>query len=228
MPNTSYRRKLRVVGIEQPPVLPIEYPTSYIVKRPIVKPPPKKSESQIELEKIYLTINETLDMFIQQSKFTEATLEFTTTDLTTVIEITDKYVKYFKVLDIIYEYVLAVENTITDPLDKSSIYTQINTIREKLTEMPYVSQDYSILDGLIKSLIQFIINTIKIDTFKYTLVYTLDKIHKYIEDTIKYDKQVAEIHTLILDLVENIKNQAPSPLISWRVTYIKDLVSKLE
>jgi hypothetical protein len=223
MPNASYRRKLRTQALEpQIQITQPNYPSisgSTITKIP---PPPPVQNCNTVFDSIVSEIHQSVDVLIDLTDY-----EDVKTRSAKISETLVPYSEYFVILDRVDAYIKTVAALSVDPIDIQAIRTQVELLRAEMRSLPSLCPESDVMAARIAGLITFIEKTVNMETFAYSLKVTLEKIQASIDSFTTVEPRLEEIYRVILEIMQNIKDERPVNTIQWRVRYVKRLVSVL-
>lgn len=222
MPNASYRRKLRTQPLEpQIQITQPNYPSMNGTNAIQIKPTPVQTCNSF-FDSIVSEIHQSIDVLIDLTDY-----EDVKTRSAKISETIIPYSEYFTILDRVDAYIKTVAALSVDPIDIQAIRTQVNLLRTEMRSLPSVCPESDVMAARIAGLITFIEKTVNMETFAYSLKVTLEKIQASIDSFTTVEPRLEEIYRVILEIMQNIKDEKPVNTIQWRVRYVKRLVSVL-
>jgi len=226
MPNKSYRRNLRINNDQTYVITNIQHSTPPPQNQAAQCNDPFKPTARIEdylaLSSVCTDINEVLDILITEQDYTDVPSKFTT-----ILEPILPHIDYFSVINTIEDYCSSILNIDIQTIERDTIVQQCKELQTRIRGMPYISQTNSIITERIYGLLDFIIQLPLNDTYTYSLMNTCTQIQTYIDRIFKSNKKMVTIQRIILDIIENLDNGAPSNVILWRVKYVRELVEEV-
>ncbi len=226
MPNKSYRRNLRIHNDQTYVITNIQHstppPQNQAAKCNDPFKPTARIEDYLALSTVCTEINEVLDILITEEDYSEVPSKFTT-----ILEPILPHIDYFSVINIIEDYCSSINNTDIQTIDRETIINQCKEFQTRIRDMPYLAQTNSIITERIHGLLEFIIQLPQNDTYIYSLRDTCTQIQTFIDRIFKPNKKMVTIQRIILDIIENLDNGAPSNVILWRVKYVRELVQEV-
>jgi hypothetical protein len=207
MPSTTYRRKLRA--------------REALTTRQYIQTLPYAVVSQkgeCEIEKIQNYFYSALDMIIQRLEFTNAI-----STLTNIITSVSSYVEYYKIIDIIEHDLLSTVMNITDGTSSEIIRVRIDYVKSYIDKLPPMCQE----PGPVSDMILQILDSLLSSMTSQPIVSTIGEIQTYIQQKYGYMQQMEEIQENILNIVDSIGTGTSPNIISMRVDFVRDLLSKL-
>lgn len=224
MPNASYRRKLRT-NISEAPQSTFQEPFyPYTKCTNTIQIPPQTSLQNCNtlFDSVVEEIEQSIEVLIDLTDFEDAKKR-----VSKVSETLIPYNEYFTILDRVDAYIKSIDALSVDPIDLQTIRTQVELLRTEMRTIPSICPESDVMTARIAGLITFIEKTVNMETFAYSLKVTLEKIKDSIRSFTTVDERLDEIHRVVLEIIQNIKDERPVNTIQWRVRYVKRLVKTI-
>ncbi len=168
------------------------------------------------MERYYCDIIDSIDNQIEIHKIIE--------DADNIIQMFSKKEEVFQIIDLIETNLFGIICNIADNTPLQIIECRIQYLKKLIADLPPEYDDY----GQLGCMVYDIIDLIK-DEFDYTLVIqNIDLLHTKLEKDVKMINEFNELRDTLFGIINNIKDNTPLQIIECRISYLKDLISKIE